>query len=90
MTSHIPDQIEQMVRYGDCPLFGSFYSNVSRGLRQKENQDALIPCVIEPVKSLKVERVIDKILGHWGLCQKTQRPPPKPKTLELQIIPPYL
>ena len=36
MTSHIPDQGEQMVRY-----YG-FYSNVSRGLRQKENQDALL------------------------------------------------
>ena len=31
MTSHIPDQREQMVRY-----YG-FYSNVSCGLRQKEN-----------------------------------------------------
>ena len=39
----------------------------------------------EPVESLKVERVIDKILGHLGLCQKNQRPPPKPKSLELQI-----
>ena len=39
----------------------------------------------EPVESLKVERVIDKILGHLGLCQKNQRPPPKPKSLELRI-----
>ncbi len=111
-----------MVRY-----YG-FYSNVSRGLRQKENEDALIPCVLEPdenakpnrnwarliqkiyevdpltcphckglmpiisiiedqepVVSLKVERVIDKILSQLGLCQKNQRPPPKPKSLELQI-----
>ena len=37
MTSRIPNHGEQMVRY-----YG-FYSNVSRGLRQKENQDALIP-----------------------------------------------
>ncbi len=37
MTSHIPDQGQQMVRY-----YG-FYSNVSRGRRQKVNQDALIP-----------------------------------------------
>ena len=37
----------------------------------------------EPVESLKVERVIDKILGHLGLYQKNQRPPPK--TLEFQI-----
>jgi len=35
MTSHIPDQGEQMVFY-----YG-FYSNVFRGLRQKENMYAL-------------------------------------------------
>ncbi|MEW6187874.1 MAG: response regulator [Thermodesulfobacteriota bacterium] len=35
MASPIPDQREQMVRY-----YG-FYSNVSRGLRQKENMDGL-------------------------------------------------
>ena len=39
----------------------------------------------EPVESLKVERVINKILLHLGLWQTKQRPPPKPKTLELQI-----
>jgi len=48
MCSHIPNQGEQMIRY-----YG-FYSNVSRGLRQKENKDALIPCVLEP--------------GKWGRC----------------------
>jgi hypothetical protein len=37
MTSNIPDQGEQMVRY-----YG-FYSNASRGLRQKENMDIFIP-----------------------------------------------
>ncbi|MGA3086300.1 MAG: hypothetical protein ABSE95_16135 [Thermodesulfobacteriota bacterium] len=37
MTSHIPNHKEQMVRY-----YG-FYGNFSRGLRQIENQDALIP-----------------------------------------------
>lgn len=31
------------------------------------------------------QEVIDKILSHLGLNQKTQRPPPKPKALELQI-----
>ena len=46
MTSHIPDQREQMVRY-----YG-FYGNVSRGLRQKENENALIPCVLEPVRTV--------------------------------------
>ena len=39
----------------------------------------------EPVESLKVERVINKILLHLGLWPTKQRPPPKPKTLELQI-----
>ncbi|MCG6536604.1 MAG: hypothetical protein L7F78_18320 [Syntrophales bacterium LBB04] len=29
--------------------------------------------------------VINKILGHLGLDQKNQRPPPKPKSLEIQI-----
>jgi len=33
----IPDQGEKMIRYY------SFYGNVSRGRRQKENEDALIP-----------------------------------------------
>jgi hypothetical protein len=47
MTSHIPDQREQMVRY-----YG-FYSNVSRGMRQKEKVDTLIPCVIEPDENSK-------------------------------------
>ena len=39
----------------------------------------------EPLVSLKVERVINKILGHLGLWQTAQRPPPKPKSLEIQI-----
>ena len=39
----------------------------------------------EPVESLKVERVIDRILRHLGLWPTKQRPPPKPKTLELQL-----
>jgi hypothetical protein len=50
MTCHTPDQGEQMVRY-----YG-FYSSVSRGLRQKENQDADIPCVLEPDENKKPNR----------------------------------
>jgi len=122
MTSYIPDHREPMIRY-----YG-FYNNVSRGLRQKKNQDILIPCVLEPeenarpnrnwarliqkiykadplngpkcqglmriisiiedwepVESLKVERVIDKILSHLGLYPAYQRPPTQPKALEFQI-----
>jgi hypothetical protein len=41
MTSHVPSNGEQMVRYyGD-------YGNASRGLRQKKNLDDLIPSVLE-------------------------------------------
>ena len=50
MCSHVPNKGEQMVRY-----YG-YYSNVSRGKRQKENQDGLIPYILEPVESLQVER----------------------------------
>jgi hypothetical protein len=45
MCSHIPNKGEQMVRY-----YG-YYSNVSRGRRKKDDQDALIPCVPEPPTS---------------------------------------
>jgi hypothetical protein len=50
MCSHIPDQREQMVRY-----YG-FYRNVSRGIRQIENEDALIPCVLESEGNAKHNR----------------------------------
>lgn len=33
-----------------------FYSNVSRRLSQKENKDALIPCVIDPEENVKPNR----------------------------------
>ena len=50
MCSHVPNKGEQMVRYyGYC-------SNVSRGKRQKENQDGLIPYILEPGGSLKEYR----------------------------------
>ncbi|NIS59868.1 MAG: hypothetical protein GTO13_03915 [Proteobacteria bacterium] len=41
MSSHIPDKGEQMVRY-----YG-YYSNVCRGRRQKENQNGVVPYIIE-------------------------------------------
>jgi len=47
MCSHVPNRGEQMVRY-----YG-YYSNVSRGRRIKEEQDHLIPCIMESEGSLK-------------------------------------
>jgi hypothetical protein len=45
--SHVPDKGEQMVRdYG-------YYSNVSRGKRNRQNQDGLIPCILEADVSKK-------------------------------------
>jgi hypothetical protein len=41
MCSHLPNRGEQMVRY-----YG-YYSNVLRGKRKKEEQDDIIPCIIE-------------------------------------------
>jgi hypothetical protein len=31
----------------------SYYSNVSRGKRQKENQAGLMPCILEPEENSK-------------------------------------
>ena len=42
MCSHVPNKGEQMVRY-----YG-YYSNVSRGKRKKNDQDELIPSILEP------------------------------------------
>jgi hypothetical protein len=50
MCSHVPNKGEQMARY-----YG-FYSNVARGKRKKTDADNKIPCFLEPVESLKVER----------------------------------
>lgn len=41
MCSHIPNQGEQMVR------FYGFYSNISRGKRQKEGLDDAVPCILK-------------------------------------------
>jgi hypothetical protein len=37
------------------------------------------------ISIIEDQEVIDKILSHLGLNQKSQRPPPKPKVLEIQI-----
>lgn len=50
MCSHVPNKGEQMVRYYE------YYSNVSRGKRKKQNQDGLIPCILEPEESSKEYR----------------------------------
>ncbi len=50
MCSHVPNKGEQMVRY-----YGH-YSNVSRGRRKKENQDGLIPCILEADDNSKAYR----------------------------------
>ena len=42
MCSHVPNKGEQMIRY-----YG-YYSNVSRGNRKKNDQDELIPSILEP------------------------------------------
>jgi hypothetical protein len=60
MCSHVPNRGEQMVRY-----YGH-YSNVKRGKRKKEEQDKIIPCIIEeagvsPEKRKAWARLIQKI-----------------------------
>ena len=47
MCSHVPNKGKQMVKY-----YGH-YSNVSRGKRKKQNQDELIPSILEPDASSK-------------------------------------
>jgi len=50
MCSHVPNKGEQMVRY-----YG-YYSNLSRGKRIKQDQDELIPSILEPDGSSKEHR----------------------------------
>jgi Putative transposase len=47
MCSHVPNKGQQMVRYV------GFYSNVARGKRKKNDQDELIPSILEPESSAK-------------------------------------
>jgi hypothetical protein len=47
MCSHVPDKGEQILRYYGC------YSNVSGGKRDKQNQDGLIPCILDADVSKK-------------------------------------
>jgi hypothetical protein len=72
MCSHIPNRGEQMVRY-----YG-FYSNVSRGKRQKAGRNDDVPCILEPQGNLKAfrkswARLIQKIYEVDPLfCPKCQ------------------
>jgi len=58
MCSHIPNRGEQMVRY-----YG-YYSNVSRGKRQKEGNEDAIPCILEPQGELKAFKGKGSPLTH--------------------------
>ncbi len=72
MCSHVPNKGEQMVKY-----YGH-YSNVSRGKRKKQNQDELIPSILQPHGSSKQyrrnwSRLIQKIYEVNPLiCPKCQ------------------
>jgi len=70
--SHVPNKGEQMVRYY------SYYSNVSRGKRKKQDQYERIPSILEPAGSSKEfrknwARLIQKIYEVDPLtCPKCQ------------------
>lgn len=50
ISTHVPDKGTQMVHYY------TYYSNVSRGNRKRQNQDERIPCILEPEESYKEYR----------------------------------
>jgi hypothetical protein len=50
MCSHVPNKGEQMVRY-----YG-YYSNVSRGQRQKTGEDSAVACILESPMTDKASR----------------------------------
>ena len=72
MCSHVPNRGEQMVHY-----YG-YYSNALRGKRKKEEQDDIIPCIIEeagisPEQRKAWARLIQKIYEVDPLtCPKCQ------------------
>ena len=78
MCSHVPNKGEQMVRYYE------YYSNVTQRKLKKEDQDGLIPCILEPDGSSKEYR------KNWArLIQKIYEddPPTCPKCLgKMKII----
>ncbi|MBN1380291.1 MAG: hypothetical protein JXA41_01300 [Deltaproteobacteria bacterium] len=57
MCSNIPNKGEQMARcYGR-------YSDVSRGKRQKNGNDDIMPCILEPERDIKILRRTRNIPG---------------------------
>ena len=66
MCSHVPNKGEQLVRY-----YGGYYSNVSRGKRQKTGDDAAMAYILEPPLPDKAfrknwARLIQKIAAGPG------------------------
>lgn len=51
ICSHVPDKGEQMVRY--CGYYSPALRGISRGKRQKEQADEIVPFIIEPDRSSK-------------------------------------
>jgi hypothetical protein len=66
MCSHIPNRGEQMVKY-----YG-YYSNVSRGKRQKEGKDDAVPCILEPQGKRKdIQEKLGKTDSEdWSLSRR--------------------
>ncbi len=65
MCCHVPDKGKQMVRY-----YG-YYSNVSRGRRQKEDQDGLIPYIIELQEDSKeYQKNWARLIQKMGACPR--------------------
>jgi hypothetical protein len=85
LTTHIPDKNEQMVRYGACPPWRSFYSNKSRGMRREADKEDDVPALIHSELSRKEFR------KNWArLIQKIYNVDPLscPKCLgSMKIIP---
>ena len=50
--SHVPDKGERPV----ILRYYGYYSNVSRGKRQKKQTDDIVPCIIESARSSKEQR----------------------------------
>jgi hypothetical protein len=54
MCTHIPNRGEQMVRY--YGYYSPAFRGIARGKRQKEGNDAAVPCILEPQGNEKAFR----------------------------------